>query len=450
MKLNLKLRDFAEGAGGRIVRGDPGETVYSFVTDTRKLAPGGFFWALKGASFDGGIFLPESLKAGARGWIASEEALARQKELPDVVVAVRDTSEALLMLAGYHRSRFDIPVAGVTGSNGKSTTKEMIRSIFSVRGQTCFNAGNLNNQFGLPLSMLKLCPEDKYAIFEMGASHRGDIKTLAERVRPQTGIITNIAPSHLEFFGSLEGVYETKTELIDYISDGGTLVYNADDAMLSGLGKKDLRVDKMSFGQSREADVRASVGLGLCLSFKDELVQVNLPFAGAHNYMNAAAAAACAITFGFTMPEIKYGLEHYKAPKMRMEMRRVGRADIILDAYNSNPQSVNAALNDMEKRAGKHYFVLGSMKELGTFAEKYHRELGERLAGMPHEKVFFAGEEMKYAAEAFRKAGGGEAVYGQTPEDIFDEVRSLIKSEEGVFLIKASRSLKFERVLEGL
>jgi UDP-N-acetylmuramoyl-tripeptide--D-alanyl-D-alanine ligase len=447
MKLSIDLGTLAKVTGGRLMKGSPAARFDSFVTDTRKLKCGEFLWALKGAAYDAHDFLPAAVPCSA-GFIAREKELAELKELPPAAVGVADTLKALQALAAWHRGRFNIPLTAITGSNGKSTTKEMLRSIFAQRGATCSNAGNLNNQFGLPLSLLELTAEHSYGVFELGASRRGDIKEIAGPAAPTCGVITNIGPSHLQHFGDMETIFETKTELAGCLAEGGTLVYNYDDKYLERLNCRDFK--KITFGRDPQADIRILEGDKLRLEHDGELVAVDLPYAGGHNFYNAAAAAGAALAAGLDFAAIKKGLELYTPPPMRLQELRFGGATVILDAYNANPQSMASAIKETCARQKPLYFMLGDMKELGQYSAHYHTDLGAALAHTGAERVFFAGPEMKPAVEAYMQAGGKCAVYGETLDAWLDEARALIGSGNGTFLIKASRSMKFERIVEGL
>ncbi len=447
MLLKTDLGTLARVTGGRLLKGRPEAPFDAFVTDTRRLKPGEFFWALKGAAYDAHDFLAQAA-ACAGGILAREKELAGLGALPPAAVGVPDTLKALQALAAWHRGRWRIPLVAITGSNGKSTTKEMLRSIFAAEGATCSNAGNLNNQFGLPLSLLELGPEHRFGVFELGASRRGDIKEIGEVARPTCGIITNVGPSHLEFFGDLETVYETKTELAGCLAEGGTLVYNYDDEYLSRLNGREFR--KITFGRDPGADLRVLEGPKLRLEYDGTLLEVDLPYAGGHNHLNAAAAAAAALASGLGLAAVKKGLERYTPPPMRLEELKFGGATVILDAYNANPQSMASALKAMYERPKPRYFMLGDMKELGRHSERYHRDLGAALAHTGAERVFLAGPEMKPAVEAYLMAGGKVLVYGDTVDSWLEEARALIRKGEGTFLIKASRSMKFERIVDGL
>jgi UDP-N-acetylmuramoyl-tripeptide--D-alanyl-D-alanine ligase len=452
MDLKTDIGTLAEVIGGRVIKGSLTAPFNSFETDTRKLKGGEFFWALKGASYDAHDFLHTAQAVSAKGWILGENKVAGLKTYPDFVIAVHDTLRALHSLAAWHRGRFKLPLAAITGSNGKSTTKEMLRAIFENSGPTIYNAGNLNNHFGLPLSLLELRKEHKFGVFELGASKAGDILEIGSLAKPTVAIITNIGPSHLQYFGNLETVFKTKTEIISCLEPGGTLVYNSDDQYLKVL--KDLKIRKLSFG-GEDADVRiGEAGDRLELGYKGRTITVKLPTANArHNYLNAAAAAAAALAAGLDLAAVKTGLESFTPPPMRMETLNIKGSTVVLDAYNANPASMRAALDAVFLSSFKKPFypVLGDMKELGASSERYHAELGAYLAELDAERFFLAGPEMKAAAlELGKKIAGDKVVYGETPNAWAQSLRAAIGAGKGTFLLKASRAMRFEKLLEGL
>ncbi|PIU19498.1 MAG: hypothetical protein COT18_07215 [Elusimicrobia bacterium CG08_land_8_20_14_0_20_59_10] len=446
MDLKTDLGTLAEAVDGKLAKGEPAAPFNSFVTDTRKLKPGDFFWALKGATYDAHDFLPQALPC-ISGLLAREEALSSLPDLPPATVTVKDTLKALQALAAWHRQSFRLPLTAITGSNGKSTVKEMLKSVFSAVGETCSNAGNLNNQFGLPLSLLELSAAHKFGVFELGASRRGDIKEIGGLARPTCGVITNIGASHLEFFGDLDTVFETKTELAECLEPGGTLVYNCDDGYLNRLGARGYKA--LTFGKAPEADLRILEGEKLRIEYKKAIYEINLPHAGVNNHYNAAAAAGAALVSGLDFGAIKRGLENHTPPPMRMQELHIKDALVILDAYNANPQSMSSALKEMFDKPKPLYLLLGDMKELGKHSAHYHTDLGAALAHTGAKKIFLAGPEMKAAADAYQRAGGKHLTYSETLDAWLPQARELI-SAGGSFLIKASRSMKFERIIEGL
>ena len=451
MDLNTNIETLARVMNGRVIKGSLGAPFNNFETDTRKLKVGEFFLALKGDTHDAHVFLEETLAKGVKGWIVEDNKIGRFKTYPEFVIGVWDTLKALHRLAAWHRRRFDIPLTAITGSNGKSTTKEMLKAIFGKAGTTVSNTGNLNNHFGLPLSLLELRKEDKFGVFELGASKKGDIFEIGSIASPTIAVITNIGPSHLEFFGDLDTVYKTKAEIVDCLEPGGTLVYNSDDKYLAPL--KDRRVKKLSFGYYG-ADIRISdTGGTLKLGYKSDVIEIRLPSAIRHNYRNAAAAAGAAIAAGLDLAVIKAGLESFTPPPMRMQTLDMKGATVILDAYNANPASMRAALETVFTPAFREpfYLALGDMKELGRHSGHYHAELGEYLAGLDAERIFLAGPEMKAAAEELKKKGkSAKVVYAESADAWAGDLRAAIRTGRGTFLLKASRAMKFEKLIEGL
>lgn len=446
MDLKIDIETLTKALGGKLLKGNPGAPFSRFETDSRKVKNGDFFLPLKGVNYDAHSFLPSTLAAGAGGWIA--EALKIPDKTPETVITVDNTLKALQALALFHRRRFNPRLAAITGSNGKSTVKEMLTAVFSAAGPTCSNRGNLNNHIGLPLSLLELSAEHRYAVFELGASKQGDTAEIAALALPDVGVVTNIAPAHLEGFGDMETLFRTETEVADHLAADGVMIYNADDDWLSRLAG---RPRSLSFGRSQKADFRVQEsGSGFSICEKEGQFQITLSQDSAHNRLNAAAAWAAARTLGVPPEHIISGLAGFHPPPMRMQEIKIKEALVILDAYNANPHSMASALKEMTGKPKPLYLMLGDMKELGKFSKYYHTDLGAALAHMGAEKVFLAGPEMKAAAGAYCRAGGNSMEYGESLEDWLPQARELISAGKGSFLIKASRSMKFERIIEGL
>lgn len=448
MNLDMTWEELARAAGGRLVNGNPGDPVVSISTDTRDLSSAQAFWVLRGARFDAHDFLSEELARACDGWVVSRPGL---KPKPRHLVEVENSLKALQALALHHRRRFDIPIVGITGSNGKTTTKEMLACICRRVGPTCANAGNLNNQVGLPLSLLELGPSHRYGLFEMGASRPGDIAELGRIAQPVLAVLTNIGPAHIEFFKTLDQTFKTKSELIDCLpEEGGKAVINVDDPWLSSLEAR-LGDRAVTYGSDPRARIRF-------LGYEDMIIdrhkiRVSLKTFGNLSRYNAAAAAAAAWALGISPETIRQGLEDYEPSQMRLERRRhASGAELVLDAYNANPASMIAAIEGFcaEFSGLDKVLVLGDMKELGADSERYHRELGQMIASLPIEAAYLAGAEMRAAYEAIKAAKPSlKAFYGATPDSWKENLAAELAPGRALFF-KASRAMRFEQILDNL
>ena len=445
MKLSLTLSKLASITGGTLHAKTPQASFRSFATDSRVLAKGDAFWALKGRNHDAHDFIKEVVKKGASVVIGEK---GRIPAVPDgvAVLEVEDSLKALQALAKYHRLNSAIKIAAITGSNGKSTTKQMLKSICEQAGETVANTGNFNNQFGVPFSLLEIQPKHELGVFELGASHPGDIAETAGLAVPDVAVITNISAAHLEFFKDLETVYRTKTEIVSCIAPGGTLVYNLDDELLRRL--ETYKGKSISFGFSPNADLRILDTDNFSFTYKNEAYVIDVQLQR-HDKLNAAAACAAAIAMGIFMNEIKKGLMSYTPMPLRLERLHKGRTDFILDCYNANPASMQNALEILGREAGSpRIAVLGDMKELGESSKNYHRLVARWLLDNKADYAFLAGEEMKYAADALKGDTSVTVFYGATPQVWLKELKKLLDKRGGTCLLKASRGMQFEKLLK--
>ena len=445
MKLNLTLRKATGIMKGKLISSHPERPLTSFVTDSRVVGPADAFWALQGANHDARQFVPQAIQQGANVIIAQEEGFS-VPDAPEVsFLLVKDSLLALQELAKYHRLHSTLKVAAITGSNGKSTTKQMLRAICSLCGETIANMGNFNNQFGVPFSLLEIQPKHKYGVFELGASHPGDIEETARLALPDVAIITNVSAAHLEFFKDLEPVYKTKTEIVECLAAAGTLIYNSDDEMLARLGA--YKGKSISFGFNPRADLRILDTEKFSFVYKDTTYEIDIELEQ-HNKLNAAAACAAAIALGIFMDQITQGLLSYTPMPMRMERLQRGKTLFILDCYNANPASMQNALGLLQKQTQTpRIAVLGDMKELGDSSAHYHRQVAKWLTENQIDYVFLAGEEMKYAAEALKTNAAMHLCYAKTPAGWMAELKHLT-DQGGVCLLKASRGMQFENILK--
>lgn len=420
------------------------------VTDTRTLAAGDLFVALKGENFDGHEFVARAGEAGAVGAIVSRRI---DCALPQIIV--NDTLTALQEYAASWRNDFDLPIVAVTGSNGKTTTKQMLSSIFVSRGPVLATQGNLNNHIGLPLTLLSLRREHSTAVIEMGASHHGEIELLTRLTRPNIGVITQAGDAHLEGFGSREGVARAKGELFAGLG-AGVAVINADDAYAPLWREISKNSSTLSFGFSEQADVRAlhvqpfpaesPVGTRFELRAPEGRQTVNLPLPGRHNVCNALAAAACAVALGMDLKDIAAGLARMDAPQGRLSWKTTREgARLLDDSYNANPTSLQAGMELLASLSGERVLVLGGMAELGANAPQLHHDAGRSAKTLGINRLYALGP---LAAEAARGFGEGAHAF----ED-FNELAAALRphlNKNVALLVKGSRSSRMERVVAAL
>jgi UDP-N-acetylmuramoyl-tripeptide--D-alanyl-D-alanine ligase len=446
---------------GLLLQGDPDTLCPALSTDSRSIKVKEIFCALKGERFDGHDFVGEAINKGAAAVIVEKGVSLPPVNKNAGIVAVDDSLGALGELAAHYRRQFDIPVVAVTGSNGKTTTKEMIATILSVNKTVLKNEGNLNNLIGLPLSLLKLTDHHKAAVLELGMNHKGEIARLTEIADPLVGVITNVGPVHLEYLGSIEAVAQAKGELFATMSSEATAIVNNDDPQVQVISKA-FPGKKLTFGIADRASVRArnigirgSDGVAFDMVIHDDVIPITFSMVGEHNVMNALAAAAVATALGETGETIATGLSRCKNVPLRQEIVRVDdHVTIINDCYNANPVSMEAALVTFSQLKGdaRGIVVLGDMLELGSFASDLHREVGNKVARTKADYFVTIGEyALELRAGAIDAGFRDEAVI--TAKDLHElttAVLSLLDEEPTVVLVKGSRKMALERIVESI
>ena len=442
--LTLRLSEIAVWTQGRLAGADV--AVHGVATDTRALRGGELFVALKGERVDAHDFLAAAQQAGAAAALVARKV---DVALPQVVVA--DTERALGDLAAAARTRIDARVIGITGSNGKTTVKTLTAAILARRGTTHWTQGNLNNEIGLPLTLLALPPQTEFAVLEMGAGKPGDIAYLAAIARPEVALVNNIAPAHLERMKSLDGVAETKGALYEALPQDGVAVINAEDpfaTLFTGLAgtRRTLR-----FGFSSAFDVWAdALELGVRSRFRlhtpQGSVDIDLPLAGRHNVSNALAAATIAQALDVPLALIQAGLEQAPVVAGRLVRHETAAGwTLIDDSYNANPGSAVAAIDTLVLQPGEGWLVLGDMKELGADASALHARIGAQARTAGVRRLYATGELSRAAVLAF--GDGGRHFSGQA--DLIDALRADLR--DGVCcLVKGSRSSAMDRVVAAL
>ncbi len=440
-----------EATEGRLISGDAGS--FSGVSiDTRTAKEGDLYFAIHGERFDGHDFLEDALMRCGGAVVDSEPAALPENK---AVIYVEDTLKALQDLAHSLREDRDIPVVAITGSNGKTTVKEMAYAVLSHKYKVLKNEGNLNNHIGLPLTLTRLSEEDEVAVLELGMNAAGEIKKLREISDPSHAVITNIGSAHLGRLGSYEAIRSAKLEIL---SGTAAAVLNADDNFLMS-GIKDFNGEVITFAIRNDADVMArdirqtEIGSIFTLDIKDdEAVEIEMHVIGRFNIYNALAAAAVSSSLGVSSVDIKEALEAYRPFPMRFEIIKAGEVTVINDSYNANPSSIKEALKEMVamRHKGRLVALLGDMFELDEFAEEAHRALGKMISEMDIDVFVAVGELMSFAADECISVRGDDAspVVQQfsSTEEAAENIVSILRPEDTV-LVKGSRGMKLENVI---
>lgn len=467
-KENMKLTtgDIQRACGGRLLRG-PRERIWGGVsTDSRSIRPGDLFFALVGPNFNGSDFIEKAVENGAGGVVAQPEGLdsARIEALPPdiTVLSVSDTLQALGDVAAEWRSIAHPLVIAVTGSGGKTTTKEMIFEIVSGRYTAQKNLGNFNNLIGLPLTVLDLELQSELAVLEMGMNSPGEISRLCEIARPNVGLITNIRPAHVGMLGGIENIAKAKGEILEHISRGGTFIKNLDDQWIDRI-TQDHRGRVVTFSAHKPADVRLvgwtqepERGSRVRMELRGREVDVQGRFYGEHNVMNALAAAATGVALMMDTEAIVAGLEKFVPVDKRMKLYRLASGvNLMDDSYNANPDAMELSLKTVaglcKSEGGRLIAVLGDMGELGEYAEAAHRKIGRNLADVQAAETYYLGAMFPHVLQGAEEGGMDPKLVRsfQDHDSLIATLRKGIKKNDWI-LVKASRSMKLERIVNAL
>jgi len=449
MKLSLaRIAEFVSAAG-EFARG---EVAQGYSIDSRSVTEGQLFFAVKGERLDGHDFVEQALEKGAVAAVVRKDQLGRYP-VKERLLATEYTLVALQILAMAVRKLWGKSLIAVTGSAGKTTTKEAIAHVLSTRFRVLKSAGNFNNHFGLPLMLLKLEPEYEVAVIEMGMSHAGEIRALAKIAQPEIGVVTNVAPVHLEFFDSLAGIARAKYELIEALPSSGTAVLNADDEYVSQFGR-DFKGKVVTYGTRATADVRAEKvrTRGVEGSEFDVVVggvreHAMLALVGEHNILNVLAAVAVGLERGLTPSEAVAALGGLAPADQRGEVVRLGNITCINDCYNCNPKALNAMVDALASMAAQRRIaVVGAMLELGPAEEELHRQAGGHIAAKKIDVLLGVRGPAQAMVEAAQRAGM-RAEFVSTPEEAGEWLAREARDGD-VVLLKASRGVKLEKALE--
>ncbi|HEY8393952.1 MAG TPA: UDP-N-acetylmuramoyl-tripeptide--D-alanyl-D-alanine ligase [Thermaerobacter sp.] len=452
--MRLTVQEVAAAVGGRVVAGDPATVVTGAAVDSRRVRPGDLFFALPGRRADGHAFVAAALAAGARAAVVQREVDAPGGAL----IRVADTLAALGELARWlRRQRPDLAVVGITGSLGKTTTKEMTAAVLGRRFRVLKTEGNYNTEIGLPLTLLGLEPGHEAAVLEMAMRGPGEIARLASIAEPRVGVVTVVAESHLEFLGSLERVAAAKAELVEALPSGGVAVLNADDPRVLAMRER-TAARVLTYGRG-DADVQAAAveslgpaGSRFILRYGGGEVPVHLAVPGPAAVTCALAAAATGVALGLPLEEIAAGLGQVRPAAMRNEVRPVGAWTLYIDCYNASPTSTVAALTALREVAGarRAVAILGDMFELGDLAEEGHRRVG-RHAARTANVLLAVGQWAPAVLEGWREAGGDPGAAAAYPDKaaLIADLDRWLRPGDAI-LIKGSRGMEMERVVEAL
>jgi UDP-N-acetylmuramoyl-tripeptide--D-alanyl-D-alanine ligase len=459
----LTLEEVLKVTRGNLIQGG-GNTFFRGVsTDSRTVAEGDLFIALKGPHFDGHHYAMEALGKKAGGVLIEEDKVGDIRWNGDrskAVIAVKDTLSALGDIARDWRRKQDIPVVALTGSNGKTTTKEMIAACLETTFPVLKTKGNLNNLIGVPLTLLTLTEKERVAVLEMGMNVPGEIRRLTEIAEPDVGLITNIQKVHLEGLGSLERLKEEKGELFRRMRRDGTILVNQDDPRVMELANH-YPGQKITFGTEHPAEVMAKEirlggegGTSFTLILEEEAMEIHLPLLGRHFVPDALSAVAIACLFGVEVRQIKEALENFQPFPMRMEVVRLkGGKTLINDAYNASPYSTELALETLAeaKGEGRAIAVLGDMLELGSFTKEAHEQIGKKVSELSIDLLFALGEEASTVVQSAIRHGFPmkSARMVENHSEAISLLREMIEDGDWI-LVKGSRRMAMEKIVEGL
>lgn len=460
--LPISFQEIIEAIGAKLYRpATLPKRIKSISTDTRTIKPDEIFIALTGPRYHGHKFINEAVRRGAAGIITQQPFRKRDKYPKRIpILYVRNTTKALGQLASYHRSKLNIPIIAVTGSNGKTTTKEMIYHILSADHPGIRSKKSYNNFIGVPLTLLTIRPHHKFAVLELATNHRGEISALAQIVKPNIGVITNVSATHLEGLGSIRNVAREKWTLFKHLAPRGTAIFNISDPWLKKMPKYAENIHSglykvVTFGNSNRADVCGknlkSDRHGIHFKINNKL-SCQLSITGGWNMENALAAMATTSVLGVKLQEAINRLRNFTSPPMRMETEIIRGATFINDAYNANPHSVTLVINELEHLTtpGRKILILGDMCELGKYSRKFHIALGNQIRRTNIDTILTVGQAVRHTSAQLNKLNARQILFHfNSAITAGNFLRNYVKPNDLV-LLKGSRTMELEKVLDGV
>lgn len=455
MMASFTIDEILQAVSGKLIHGGNQDFVKGISTDTRSISVGDAFIALRGDNFDGHDFLQKACEAGASAVIVSDERKASAVPSSAAVILVSDTKEALKGLAHFHRMRFSIPVIGITGSNGKTTTKDMLAAILGMKYKVCATQKNFNNEIGLSFTLLSLEPDTDVCVVEMGMRGLGQITELTDIAAPTMGIVTNVGTSHIGILGSRENIAKAKKELIDALPADGIAVLNGDDPFVSKMGCG-FSGKVLKYGLHPESDVRGqdisyqdgTTGFS-CLCGKGSF-SVKLKLLGIHNVYDALAAITAAKALNVEADKIRSALDTFSSSEQRQALVDIGGVGVLDDSYNANPLSMKMAFQSLKQLKGNHYYlVLGDMGELGKFENELHFQVGKDAADIGADGLITVGPLSRSIAEGAREHGLSVLAECDTCEEAAAVLKKVLRPGDLV-LLKGSHYMHMETVIHYL
>ncbi len=452
----LTIKELVLASDGKLLSGNENDCIYDIVIDSRKASKENVFVAIIGENLDGHKFINSAYKNGCKTFIKNESSSINLDSSDINLIEVKNTEVALGNIAKYYKEKFDIPYIGVTGSVGKTTTRDMVYAAVSSKFKTLKNEGNLNNHFGVPLTLFNLDESYDCAVIEMGMSGFNEIEYLANIVNPKIGVISNIGLSHIENLGSQEGILKAKMEITTNFDSSNTLIVNGDDEFLSTLKNKKHNFKLQTFGFKKDNDIYCEKynmnedEMTFICNINGKEEEIFIPTVGEHNIYNAMSAILVGMNLGITLDEIKIGLKNFRATKMRLDIVKNDKMTIINDAYNASPDSMKAALNILGRYKDRRVAILGDMFEMGNITEYGHRLVGKDAVENTDILITIGNDSKFISLEAKENGISDKNIYHfETKEDAIKELDSILK-EKDVVLVKASRGMKLEEIVEYL